>query len=52
MIPLTELRRILGRLITEVEFTGEPVTVTRNDRPVVRIVPVTPEPYSEEKTAS
>jgi prevent-host-death family protein len=44
LIPLTEARRRLGRLITEARISGEPVTITDRDEPVATLVPVIPPP--------
>ena len=41
-IGVLEARTSFSTLIAEVERTGEPVTVTRHGRPVVRIVPAGP----------
>ena len=40
----TEAKNSLSRLLSDVERTGHPVTITNHGRPVARLVPVTPSP--------
>lgn len=39
----TEAKNTLNRLLSDVERTGQSVTITNHGRPVARLVPVTPE---------
>lgn len=40
----TEAKNTLNRLLSDIERTGQSVTITNHGRPVAKLVPITPAP--------